>query len=538
MAERAERLGDGARWYDGLIEPVDRAVGRVDGLAHRLWRQLRVNPMAAVAWLSPVIVYVYLRAREREPGLPDLALVASVIAATLFVLYVSRHPTGGLTCVVVLLPFQASAFALMYRFGFPEQLLRPMASWKEGVVLGLGLSAMRARRDPNTQPLDRIDALGMAFVGLVGLYALFPRLFFFAAPIDTQVRLNAFRISAGFVILFLVARHAPIAVAAIPRLLRWAFAIVVFVAAVGIVEFLFEGWWNDFAINTLQVQTYFREVLDTRLGTKGEIRTYTTVAGREVLRIGSILFSPIAVCFAFVTGLAIGCERILIGKARQSTVIGTAAIALAILLTQTRSALIAAALVALLATRARPHRLAAARARFGLILVGAAILAMPVVASSGLGDRISTGISGEDKSSQDHRNSFDVSYSRLAEHPLGEGLGISAGTAARYGVADAAIGENYYLQVGNETGVASLALFVALTVTVVATLKRRSLESGVPGIPALHGALFGLAVASFFLHVWIDLAVAWPIWGLAGAAIGALDRERAAAVSPELALAR
>jgi hypothetical protein len=39
-------------------------------------------------------------------------------------------------------------------------------------------------------------------------------------------------------------------------------------------------------------------------------------------------------------------------------------------------------------------------------------------------------------------------------------------------------------------------------------------------VSAVRGAAIGLAVGAIFLHTWNDFAVAWTLWGLAGASVG------------------
>jgi O-antigen ligase len=73
--------------------------------------------------------------------------------------------------------------------------------------------------------------------------------------------------------------------------------------------------------------------------------------------------------------------------------------------------------------------------------------------------------------------------------------------------------ENWYLQLGVETGVLGMMLFVALLFHVLQSLRAVATTS-VVAMPAAM-ALFGVAVAGLFLHAWEDAAVAYTVWILA-----------------------
>jgi O-antigen ligase len=201
-----------------------------------------------------------------------------------------------------------------------------------------------------------------------------------------------------------------------------------------------------------------------------------------------------------------------------------AIIGTAIILTQTRAALVATVIVAFFALRPAAGRGSARRWQFGMILAVLIIFALPVAGVSGLSQRAAQTTSGEEKTATDHVDSLRNGVDSVVAHPFGQGLGTSAGVGQRFQVQDATVTENYYLQVGVEVGILGLGIFVALTLAMLRRLNRAAKAVPDLGISAVRGAAVGLAVGAFFLHTWNDFGVAWTLWGLAGASIGIAER--------------
>jgi O-antigen ligase len=162
-----------------------------------------------------------------------------------------------------------------------------------------------------------------------------------------------------------------------------------------------------------------------------------------------------------------------------------------------------------------------------MILAVLVIFALPIAGVSGLSQRAAKTTSGEETGATDHVDSFKKGVDAVIAHPIGQGLGTSAGVGQRFQVQGTTITENYYLQVGVEMGIMALVIFVALTLAMLRRLNRAAKAQPDLGIAAVRGAAVGLAVGALFLHTWIDFAVAWTLWGLAGASIGIAEREAA-----------
>jgi O-antigen ligase len=105
----------------------------------------------------------------------------------------------------------------------------------------------------------------------------------------------------------------------------------------------------------------------------------------------------------------------------------------------------------------------------------------------------------------------------IASYPLGSGTG-TAGPASTYNNHPARIAENYYIQVGQETGVIGLVLFSAITIRVGQLLWRRRNETL---SLILLASFVGLFAVNMLSHAWADDTLAYVWWGFAGMALSA-----------------
>lgn len=118
-------------------------------------------------------------------------------------------------------------------------------------------------------------------------------------------------------------------------------------------------------------------------------------------------------------------------------------------------------------------------------------------------------------SDQGHIAGLRAGTHDLVHQPFGRGPG-SAGPASVYNVGSPRISENYYLQIGQETGWIGLILFTLINIGVgyILWLKRQD-----PLALTLFASLIGLTFISMFSHVWSDDTIAYIWWGLAGIAM-------------------
>jgi len=203
-----------------------------------------------------------------------------------------------------------------------------------------------------------------------------------------------------------------------------------------------------------------------------------------------------------------------------------------------RLALLLAGLVALFFTFSRSAWLGAAIAISLAVILGArapqtrrrfAYLALAgVVALAGIGLALhhnarvenvvlhtESGTTAQLSSNQGHVSAFKSGLSDIVHHPLGLGTG-TAGPASVYNNHQARISENYFLQIGQETGLLGLLLFVLITGGVGYLLW---LHRADPLALSLFASLIGLTVINLLSHAWADDTLAYVWWGFAGVAM-------------------
>lgn len=104
----------------------------------------------------------------------------------------------------------------------------------------------------------------------------------------------------------------------------------------------------------------------------------------------------------------------------------------------------------------------------------------------------------------------------VVREPFGRGPGSAGPASLRNDRHGERIAENYYLQIGQETGWIGLLLFLAITAYVAALLWQRRAH---PLAKVLLASLAGIVLVNFLSHAWADetLAILW--WGMAGIAV-------------------
>ncbi len=115
-----------------------------------------------------------------------------------------------------------------------------------------------------------------------------------------------------------------------------------------------------------------------------------------------------------------------------------------------------------------------------------------------------------------HLNASLDALKQVATEPLGRGPG-TAGPASYYnGDASPRIAENYFLQIGQETGWIGLSLVVALFTLLARALWRRRDNALAQSLLA---SLAGLTVMALLMHIWTDDTIAYLWFSLAGIAL-------------------
>ncbi|MGH7241472.1 MAG: O-antigen ligase family protein, partial [Candidatus Saccharimonadales bacterium] len=115
-------------------------------------------------------------------------------------------------------------------------------------------------------------------------------------------------------------------------------------------------------------------------------------------------------------------------------------------------------------------------------------------------------------SNQGHASALRSGLHDIATEPLGRGPG-SAGPASVYNTKGSIrIAENYFIQVGQETGWPGLFFFLLINIYLARELWRRRQHNLALGMLA---ALVGLTFVNLLSHAWADDTLAYMFWGLA-----------------------
>ena len=473
----------------------------------------RLVPAGGWAWLAPPVAALGILLARSHLARVDAVLVAAGLIAVVYL-----RPRWFLFAIPVVYPFQLFLLSAAYRAGLGASVVRDLGYWIELVAVGL---ALRAARNHRRRPLDALDWTGLTYVVVVSLYRLAPTLLVAAGPngpptagtiLNTALRNDVF-----FVVMFLVARHLGVSHRDRRRFALIIFSVGVVVSLTGAYEYLASSSWNHFVVHTLGVTHYQTEVLKTPVHNLEDVRVYTLTAGHKLLRIGSIFIDQLECAFFLVGCLAIGCEYLAgNGKRRWLVAAGTFSVAVALVLTQTRDAILAGTVVAAMLLRPLPHRDRLRRVQLSLLAGLTVVLLLPVALAVGLGTRATAAINGQDHSTAVHLTALGKGTSALLDQPLGRGLGTGGTNGTRFGVATTLTSEDQYLQIGNETGIFSLIPFLGLTVLIARRLRRVAGEGGSWTAGAWSGAFVGLALAGLLLQVWLSLITAVIVWTAVG----------------------
>lgn len=118
-------------------------------------------------------------------------------------------------------------------------------------------------------------------------------------------------------------------------------------------------------------------------------------------------------------------------------------------------------------------------------------------------------------SNDNHLTAIEDGLTDLAHQPLGEGPG-TAGPASVYNNGQVRIAENYFIQVGQETGWLGLLLFLLIITGIAYLLWLRRADALALSLLA---SLAGLTLINLLSHAWTDDTLAYVWWGLAGIAL-------------------
>lgn len=115
-------------------------------------------------------------------------------------------------------------------------------------------------------------------------------------------------------------------------------------------------------------------------------------------------------------------------------------------------------------------------------------------------------------SDQGHASALKSGFNDVIGSPLGRGPG-TAGPASVYNNHPGRIAENYYIQIGQETGWLGIGLFIAINIIIGYELwLRRDNNLAL----AMFASFIGLFIVNMLSHAWSDDTLAYLWWGMAG----------------------
>lgn len=473
----------------------------------------RARYRGALAWLFP-IAFVLLVYRVPSHYLTVEKAITYLLALGLLIV-ATRRPDRSLIVLIVVLPFQGLILAKLWAWGVPVSIVRHLGAWKETLALGVVIAGARNYLASGRR-FDVVDRLALSFVAIAAIYLFFQTKINPLAPSTMSVRLLGFREAAGFALLLVGARHAPLGGDFPGRAGRALLATSVVVAGVGIFEAIDSSAWNRFVVNTIKYTRYQISVLHVSPRNAGDIRVYGTIGGGHIVRVGSVFIDELTCGFYLVFGFALALERAIRRSWSAPALLATVATGAALLLTQTRSAILGGLIVMFLALQPAADRRRHWRIQAAILLAGLALLAIPTAFGTGFVSRVK-----QNQDTSGHITSFWAGLRTIGHNPLGLGLGTAAGTGQRFqGKVITDVPENNYLEVGSELGIGPMLLFAALTLALLLTLRRAARAVADPLLTAAWAAGCGLAVGAWFLQTWLDFSISWTFWGLCGAALG------------------
>jgi hypothetical protein len=463
-----------------------------------------------------------------------LGLFVPAIVSAAFVVWL--RPIFALYGLAVGLVLHNTLFMLLYAAGARGWQLTVAQSWKEILLAVALVSVYRGRRLP-FRP-GPVDAAALLFALVVVLYALIPQ-DALGGQAGARAELYATRHFLIAVAAYLLGRGLALGRAELRNLALVIVGTAAVAAVAGIAE---EYLVSVQSWQSLGAPKYFHQQLDypRTFGPAGLPENFVLNTSHGVFRrLVSFFLSPLGSAHLFVVAICLVAAGVL---ARLVVRAGAALAFAGLLFSFTRSALIAlaAALVLLAAVERR-----AVVAGLGVLVLAATIgfaalftsiaprthfLKSDLAAQRALNEKahgrapganpLHSTVTFSESSEGEHWGELKHGARSLLDHPQGYGVGNSGSTAGRYGVPPRA-GESFYLEVGADTGIAGLALWVVFSVLVLHGLLVRAREPVAAGLFAAAAALSAIAVIS---DVWGSPWAAYLVWALAGAALTAVPR--------------
>ena len=440
-----------------------------------------------------------------------------------------KRPVWVLHVFVVGLALHNVVMAELWDAGMRGTALSVVSAWKEALLVFALVLLVRARGGIG-RPAVGTDWLAVVFGGFVALYALIPQGWLDGGATHKGI-LYGLRDGLILVGAYFLGRGLRLSVPEMHRLGVTILATAVGVAAFGLLDVyaIPLSWWRSSG-----APGWFHEQLGFTyrgLSYLPENFVYNTGDERPLRRLVSTFLSPLASSYLFVVALLLAAAwwiRMRPHGWEVALFAGTVALLFAGLLwTHSRSSFLALALGLIVYGCLRREGLVVCiAAAIGVVILGA--LFVPAYPHIGpetsftpgelayqrahaieSGPALSAGGAG-DSSTASHWRSLKAGIRTLVHHPQGFGLGNAGSTASRTNVKIEA-GESTYTELGVETGLVGMVVFMAWSLGLLRWCFRCWAVAG-----ASFAAVLALGLQTAVTGVpWI----AYILWAIAGTCV-------------------
>ena len=430
-----------------------------------------------------------------------------------------------------LLPFHALVIALLFGyFGVSGDTVRAIAAWKESaIVILVAWVAMRSLTGAG--PRARLMAPDIAVTALIAIAVVFALLEnpLFFARIPGAAVLYGFRDSILFMLLYYVGRSTP-EIAESETILKHAYLIALVVSVIGIIERIFVS--PDMLV-LLGVASYMNDFLGLSAYTAGNEyglpqNYWSILGGVWVRRSGSVFLHSqgFAVPFLFLMPAATAWVLNRRGKHPWLARVGYAIIWAGLLVTLTRMTTIVCVLqvVIFYLIFRRPEW------SLGSMVAVFAIGAVTVIVVPGLLHFVWETLSWQTGSSTSHIKDWQQGLLAFFEKPWGNGLGTTDAAPLK-AFREPLSADNMYLTYAVQLGVAGIAAFVAVLLTILAAAWRiawanvSDVQRRVAAVVAL--TTIGIIINGMTSFLFSSNLLAYVFFWTAGAMVTVAQRMRA-----------
>ncbi len=447
-----------------------------------------------------------------------VAFLTAMVVAGLIAWATWRWPIWAAAALAILAPINRFLLLLIFNVADSTLLLSALRLWDDALITVLlarvAHDTFVRRKAPH---LMYIDILMLFFVGLTALYVFYPGTL---AGNSMMNRFMGFRFDAFFLLAYFVGRGLELK----RHHVRWLM-IALIPSAVAVAVFAVFQWLQpDLSVaffDALRFEEFTRAV-----GGTGEVSLVRTrdLAGAELSRVSSLVTGDLPLSYYQTFMIPFAAALFFAAKKpvhQAGAAVFLAAMLAVVVLTVTRSAILASVVALLLVTV-----LGRGVGKMMLISGALVVLGLAFVLFSGLTPASFGGlVSPEEGSLQVHVAAMETSLDLVEEEPLGRGLATAGPLTQRQILQGGFTNESWYLQLATEIGIVGAVLF---SVTLLATTVAAFISYGQVKDPWLRALTLGLAgagvgfiIVGIVLHVWEFTSLSMLFWLLAGIAVRA-----------------